>query len=585
MRRLGGFALFLVVALVPIPGLAGEGRSIAHVAPGDSAPGDGIRQFPYLRLAGDLDADGLRDTVSAELSPPIAEVPGVGAAGSLEQVVTARSGAGGAILWSRILEGTILPARVGSGATPGLIAAQGPVVERQYCATLCVWASTGAPGGVLFSTQRSPTDRVVVAAVDGAGATVWSRTFDQIPGAHVFAETSSGDHRLARTDDEPAFAGLLRAAEGIADVLVSLADRTEVAGQVQATTRTLVLSGADGRTRFAVETSTSGIQPSPRPAGDLDGDGVDDFVIVHYPGTGGLAAYRGTDGSPLWTNSKLGAPRYPTVTPVGDVNGDGHGELTIAGSDRIGFGSPAPLRLVDGETGAVLLSVEADVLTPVGDVDGDGIGELVTQSASTSPDWTTALVRYRLLTLAGTVLASRDHTATASSNEYYIYADPRPRFGDLDADGVQDLGHIVVRSTYDGPQIHQASAVSGRTLAPAFSGSSGLPLLTALGGQPGDDLLLAKAVGSGQVAVSAQDGASGALLWSQKLAVDPELNMSTLEAAAGASDVTGDGIPDVVVSLRLERLSPEDQFVISSGPYSVPSWVLDGRDGRVIWEV
>lgn len=577
----------LLRAAVVLMMIAGGAGASAATPGSSSAPGDGIRDFPYLRVAGDLDADGLPDAMSVEYTPPTADIDGVASIGGLEQLVTARRGASGSVLWSKTLEGAIYPARIGSVGSDGFISAQGPTVD-EFCPSTCVWASTGLPGGILVTTKRSvAVEPLILTAVGPDGTEVWTRRFEPLPGAHVLAESPTADVRASRAEDEPAFAGLLRGPGGVTDVLVSLADRTELADQVQATTTVLVLEGKGGQTRVSIDFTSTGPQPSPRPAGDLDGDGVDDFVVAHAAGSGSLAAFDGRDGSPLWT---IPGPLVLTnfwILPVRDVDGDGRGELVLLGIDDIFDDEPAPLRLLDGATGAVRLSVEADTLVPVGDLDGDGVLELLTQGVS-SLDSNSSLISYRLLDLGGNVLASREYTAARKPGESSIHVELRTRLGDLDEDGFEDVGHVVVGSS-EGQARRDGLAISGRTLAPAFEGLAGEPVLASLGGQAGDDLMLVSAGGSSaSIVATAQDGASGAPIWTAQLPVDPDLDLKTLQARVESADVNGDGTADLLLSAQLAR--PEDDDVppldLEPGPWAGrPAWVLDGRDGRLIWGV
>ncbi len=117
-------------------------------------------------------------------------------------------------------------------------------------------------------------------------------------------------------------------------------------------------------------------------AGDLDGDGKPDVVVAWLPHK--VSAFRGTDGSELWTRD-LNAD-YPTNIPVfsspalGDVNGDGLLDIAIGAAD----GKVHVLKNTDGsnlnanwpkQTGQRVNATPA-----LGDVNSDGQLDIVAGS-------------------------------------------------------------------------------------------------------------------------------------------------------------------------------------------------------------
>ncbi|MEZ6196707.1 MAG: VCBS repeat-containing protein [Planctomycetota bacterium] len=144
--------------------------------------------------------------------------------------------------------------------------------------------------------------------------------------------------------------------------------------------------------------------------GDLDGDGVRDFVEVRKfdplftpaQDTPEARAISGANGMILWSADVADGPTYGIsrvqIASIGDGDGDGVGEVVIlAGNpDQFSFmnGSPAaPTRLhfLSGATGNVVNVIVdglniIDSIANAGDADGDGDGEddLII-GASTSP--------------------------------------------------------------------------------------------------------------------------------------------------------------------------------------------------------
>jgi len=126
-------------------------------------------------------------------------------------------------------------------------------------------------------------------------------------------------------------------------------------------------------------------------AGDVDADGVPDFVVgapengdpvLNY-GAGYAKVFSGRTGAVLhrFPGRSVGFEQGHAVAGVGDVDGDGHADVLVAsvldGDTPIGVGAA---RLYSGRTGQVLFTFRGGANTDhfgvsaagVGDVDGDG---------------------------------------------------------------------------------------------------------------------------------------------------------------------------------------------------------------------
>ncbi|MCB9896683.1 MAG: FG-GAP repeat protein [Planctomycetes bacterium] len=121
-------------------------------------------------------------------------------------------------------------------------------------------------------------------------------------------------------------------------------------------------------------------------AGDVDGDGFDDFA-VGSPSTGPFASSvfmrRGGAGSVLWTHSGVAGDGFGTsVRPAGDVNHDGVCDVVV-GAPLDGKGSVHVLSGRDGKTLWTKIPAFGDgqqfgqSAANAGDVDGDGWLDLV----------------------------------------------------------------------------------------------------------------------------------------------------------------------------------------------------------------
>ena len=113
------------------------------------------------------------------------------------------------------------------------------------------------------------------------------------------------------------------------------------------------------------------------PVGDLDGDGFGDVVRLRSSGDCDVrrGAPDGIDTTPVFT---LASCR--TVSGIGDFDGDGYGDLVLA------FNTSGPAQLVFGAADlSSMVSVADSIAIPngwgyvhrAGDVDGDGLGDVV----------------------------------------------------------------------------------------------------------------------------------------------------------------------------------------------------------------
>ena len=123
-------------------------------------------------------------------------------------------------------------------------------------------------------------------------------------------------------------------------------------------------------------------------AGDLDGDGYDDFIVGARQDDalrGLVNAYSGADGSVLWTAQGLHAGDQfgSAAGVVGDVNGDAVPDVSVGAFGANGARGNA--YVLSGTDGAIIhvLKPLADANTfgqffasGAGDVDGDGIGDV-----------------------------------------------------------------------------------------------------------------------------------------------------------------------------------------------------------------
>jgi len=518
------------------------------------------RTFPYAQPGGDLDGDGADDVLTSE-DVARTEVPG--AFTNFDHRVAARRGLDGASIWQRPDRAeTLLAAKVGPQAQPGALVVDG---LRTF---------TGGGGGISSGAafgERAETRDLVLTAVGGDGATIWSRVFASgaFAGAAV-ADEEEGRRQAVVAERFPTFAGLVQATPSDAmDVLVSVLTRRETPDRIETRHEVSVVDGATGQVARSFDLETEGARSAVHAAPDLDGDGLDDVLILRDPTPGGITARR-TDGTIIWTNPSDIVPFDVAVEDLGDVTDDGLRDLAVRGSGDVFDESPPRVTVLDGSDGSVLFSTQAHTIVMVGELGQDGPLGLLAQRVVESPQ---RGVSYRLFSPDGEQLAE-SLVPVADGTSISLLA----RAGDLDGDGVTDAGHRVVLP--DVGTTDDGTFLSGRTLEPIFASGAGLPLRASLDGE-GDDLVRVERSSASSFAVVAQDGSTGAALWSVTVEAD-ERYTGQGRVSVERADVTGDGAPDVVLSIETSRVVPGTTGG-SSNESIIQSWVLRGSDGRVLW--
>lgn len=156
--------------------------------------------------------------------------------------------------------------------------------------------------------------------------------------------------------------------------------------------RVLILSGLGGgviRTHFGTAAGDR-FGSNVAPGGDVDNDGVQDYLIAAVgfsSGRGAAHVYSGSTGSLLYSFPGLvaGGKLGTGISRAGDVNGDGHEDMIVGAPGTTPTGGA---HVVSGATGLLLYST---VGTPffsgvsgygrdvghLGDVNGDGVDDLL----------------------------------------------------------------------------------------------------------------------------------------------------------------------------------------------------------------
>jgi hypothetical protein len=309
------------------------------------------------------------------------------------------------------------------------------------------------------------------------------------------------------------------------------------------------------------EQSEGGFGSSVSTAGDVNADGYDDVIVgawLHANGQineGRAYAYLGSSlglsTTPSWTAESDEACAWfgYSVSPAGDVNGDGYDDVIVGawgyrivnlddGRAYVFLGSPAGLSTMPAwtadadQTGAgFAYSVSA------GDVNGDGFDDVVVGAPFRDN---------------GAVFVYLGSSAGLSSTPAWVAEEPSGRFGfavsagDVNGDGYSDVSVGAPQYTGGGGAFVYLGSASGPSMAPAWTAVS--PVAFAFFGA----------------------------------------------SVSAAGDWDGDGIRDVIVGAPLlsgDQTEEGGAFVYPgsvSGPSPQPTWAAEGdqedsRFGNRVW--
>ncbi len=383
-------------------------------------------------------------------------------------------------------------------------------------------------------------------------------------------------------------------ADGLAEVAAGATGYDGPAGSNSG--RLYVWNGSDGSLRFVLEGEAAGDEfgASVAAAGDVDGDGVPDLIVGAplHDGPGGTDAgraclFRGSDGAHLrcLDGEAAGDHFGYRVAGVGDVDGDGLDDVAVSANEHDGpAGADAGrLYVFRGVDGALLLAFDGeaagdtlgDALAGLGDLTGDGRPEILAGASGHDGAGTNAGRAYVIEAASGAL-----HLVLDGEASWDFFACAADNAGDLNCDGYADL--LIGAGTHDGP----GGTDAGR--AYVFDGLSGTLLYQWDGEAAGDNFGIDVAGagdpdgdGFSDVLVGAflHNGEAGrAYLYS---GIDGSLARTFDGAAgdrlglpvAGAGDVDGDGMDDLLAGLSLHD---------ASGPDAGAVWLWSGSSGYLL---
>lgn len=331
------------------------------------------------------------------------------------------------------------------------------------------------PGGVfpgdfvaLADAGDLDGDGVSDLAVGYAGARAYSGATGQLIWQVTSASWSYG-HAIARIDD--------RDGDGRAEILVGVPQLIVWGGgdvvhiSYEGDGRAEILSGANGAllATIAPPTGTTiGFGGSLTVVDDLDADGIADFAIAPFfqptsiPGPWGASGdVRLISSATLATIGSFPIPpgRSTRVTALGDIDGDGIGEIALARIwDAVEIVSPATGATLRTHTTPALYDRIGECVVALGDVDGDSVA-----------DYTLGFPQPAQTGLFGLTIDSgpgymRVYSGATGAPLYTLAGtDPFGRFGwslaslgDVNGDGIADLA-------VGSPQAPRLRVMSGST--------------------------------------------------------------------------------------------------------------------------
>ncbi len=394
------------------------------------------------------------------------------------------------------------------------------------------------------------------------------------------------------------------------------------------------LSALDGTDGFRIDGLSAGANTafSVASAGDVNGDGYDDFIIGAlgvngyaggayvvfgqaggFPASFDLASLDGTNGFKL-TGVTAQDQAGRSVASAGDVNHDGFDDLIIgaAGADPHGYDSGASyvvfgkasgfaanldLSSLDGSNGFKISGETAfdqsgRSVASAGDINNDGFDDVIIGAFAADPHGASSGASYVVFGKAGGFAANLDLSSLDGSNGFKLSGGASYDFsggsvasaGDVNGDGIGDL---IIGATRAGGYAAGASyVVFGK--ASGFTANLDLSTLT---GADGFRISAASAYDYAGVSVASagdvnHDGFGDVIIGAKNANPDglntgaayvvfgksggfaANLNLSTLDgsngfrisggpyaggagySAAGAGDVNGDGIDDLIISAK-----------------------------------
>lgn len=330
--------------------------------------------------------------------------------------------------------------------------------------------------------------------------------------------------------------------------------------------------------KIVQEVSGGGFAARLTRAGDMDGDGVEDFVAAQEQGPPHLLhAFSGATLAPLFS---IGIPPDPGqdgpgLAHAGDVNGDGYDDVAI-GRPNVDTGKVLVYGGPNGDllhtfVGGAAAEAFGRAVDGAGDVDADGYDDIIVGDFRAG-----ASDKGRAIVFSGKD-GSKIHNLPGIGFMTVAFGAAVSGLGDLDGDGHDDFG--VTTSGYGTDPNVDLVIFSGKdaSVLHAVKGPGGIFQISELGDVDFDgvpDFLSAIVAGAGAMRRAAvYSGVSGQMLYLIK-ADHPQSGFATWVDSIG--DIDGDGACDFLVA------APTDSTVYS---WSGSVRVYSGQDGTPLFPV
>jgi len=362
--------------------------------------------------------------------------------------------------------------------------------------------------------------------------------------ATLLSGASSGQSLVREHDGATAGAGMGSDAtgpgdlsgDGVPDVLVSAPG--DDARTVWA------FSGASGAYLWSLHGSApgDGFGASITTVEDVDGDGFDEIAITAEQG-GYTRLFSGSSHLPLHDWNVYSR----RVLGLGDVDGDGAGDLIVAGIDEA--------RVFSGATKAelhVLPYTHTNYVMTLGgggDVDGDGHADFVVADSWASSSGGAEAGRVQVYSgFTGALLHVLDGVA-----DYEWFGRQAAILGDVDGDGRDELAISASPDFLFNPKAPYVTVYSGADASALYTVgvqdvlSYGIQAVEPVGDVDGDgapDFLMSWTGTETENALELRSGADGALVW--------RTTPPGVYSVDVVGDLDGDGAPEVVVGNRFE---------------------------------